>query len=236
MNYQKIYDDICKRGQDRILSKETYTEKHHIVPKCIGGIDDCENITRLTAREHFICHWILAEKLYPNHHGLWFAFWRMCGPSNPNQSRYLPSSKIYEEVKNKISMIKSEKNTGSGNPMFGRKFTDEHREKLRRSRSKRVGLKAPNFGKKFSEEWINSLSIARTGPKNGFFGKSHSDETKKILSEKAKLRTSHHKLPLIDENGIIYESRKDFMDKTKISESKMYALFKENKLKNYVKD
>ena len=37
MNYQKIYDDICKRGQERQLPKDVYTEKHHIVPKCLGG-------------------------------------------------------------------------------------------------------------------------------------------------------------------------------------------------------
>lgn len=236
MNYQKIYDDICKRGQERILPEGTYVEKHHIVPKCLDGIDEKSNITILTAREHFLVHYILAEKLYPNHHGLWFAFWRMCGPSNPHQTRYSPTSKIYADTKKKISLIKSERNSGEGNPMFGKEFSEEHREKLRISRAKNVGEKAPNFGKDFSKEWRQSLSLATSGSKNPFFGKSHSDETKKLLSEKAKLRTSYHKLPLIDENEVIYESRKDFMNKTKTSESKMYALFKQNKLKNYVKD
>lgn len=197
-------------------------------------------MTVLTAREHYLVHYILAEKLYSDHHGLWYAFWRMCGPSNPNQSRYTPPSKIYAEAKNKISLIESTRNSGEGNPMFGKTFSESHIQKLRYKRSFRVGVRAPNFGRKFSAEWRKNLGRSQEGSKNNFYGKTHSEETKKLMSERAKERALVSQLgktkPLIDENGIIYESRKDFMEKTKIGEPKMYALFKENKLKNYVKD
>jgi hypothetical protein len=36
-----------------------YREKHHIIPKCIGGTNDKSNIVTLSAREHFICHMLL---------------------------------------------------------------------------------------------------------------------------------------------------------------------------------
>lgn len=36
-----------------------YTEKHHIVPKSLGGSDDTLNLVRLTPREHYICHLLL---------------------------------------------------------------------------------------------------------------------------------------------------------------------------------
>jgi hypothetical protein len=42
MNYQKIYNQIIERAQNRIL--EGYVEKHHIIPKCLGGLDNKELI------------------------------------------------------------------------------------------------------------------------------------------------------------------------------------------------
>lgn len=38
-----------------------YTEKHHILPKSLGGLNNKENLVRLTAREHFICHHLLVR-------------------------------------------------------------------------------------------------------------------------------------------------------------------------------
>lgn len=63
MNYQKIYNNIIKNGKNRVLTG--YKEKHHIIPKCIGGLDSNENLVDLTPEEHFICHQLLV-KIYPN--------------------------------------------------------------------------------------------------------------------------------------------------------------------------
>lgn len=38
---------------------EGYVEKHHIVPRSAGGTDDPSNLVYLTAREHFLAHWLL---------------------------------------------------------------------------------------------------------------------------------------------------------------------------------
>ena len=62
MNYQLIYDQLCKRGQERVL--ESYTEKHHIVPRCIGGSNEVSNLTDLTWREHQLAHKLLT-KIFP---------------------------------------------------------------------------------------------------------------------------------------------------------------------------
>ena len=63
MNYQKIYDNIVRRGQNRIL--EGYSEKHHIVPRCLGGTDEVTNLVSLTPEEHYLCH-LLLVKIHPN--------------------------------------------------------------------------------------------------------------------------------------------------------------------------
>lgn len=42
-------------------SPDGYIEKHHVVPLSLGGKDDPENVVKLTAREHFVCHRMLAR-------------------------------------------------------------------------------------------------------------------------------------------------------------------------------
>ncbi len=74
MNYNKIYYDLTH--QDKVY--DCYTEKHHIIPKCLGGSNDVSNIVVLNAREHYIAHWILT-KVYPKNRKLLYAFGAMCG-------------------------------------------------------------------------------------------------------------------------------------------------------------
>lgn len=62
MNYQPIYNNLIDRAAHRI--SEGYVEKHHIVPRCLGGSDASANIASLTPEEHFLAHQLLV-KLYP---------------------------------------------------------------------------------------------------------------------------------------------------------------------------
>ena len=57
MNYKKIYHSIISKAKNR--TTDEYVEKHHIIPTSLGGKNNKENIVRLTAREHFVCHWLL---------------------------------------------------------------------------------------------------------------------------------------------------------------------------------
>ena len=69
-------------------------------------------------------------------------------------------------------------NSGTNNPFYGRKHSEETRKKLSEAVK---GTNNPNYGKKFSEEHRKNLSEAQTGRK-------HSEETRKKLSEAAKGR------------------------------------------------
>ena len=96
MDLLVIYNKICERGQIRMIDNLVYTEKHHIIPKSMGGTNKKNNLTTLTAKEHFICHKILCE-LYPNNEKLKYAFWAMC---NQRKNRdYIVSSRDYEYAK-----------------------------------------------------------------------------------------------------------------------------------------
>lgn len=63
MNWKIVYDKIIQKAQreNRVKSKEVYYEKHHIMPKCLGGSNDPSNLVLLTTREHFFCHKILVK-------------------------------------------------------------------------------------------------------------------------------------------------------------------------------
>ena len=61
MDYQYHYEQLCKTRQTlpRQKGQGEYYEQHHIIPVCMGGTHDSTNLVLLTAREHYIAHWLL---------------------------------------------------------------------------------------------------------------------------------------------------------------------------------
>lgn len=62
MDYFTVYEDLIEHRKGNI--PDGYVEIHHIIPKCLGGGDESENLVKLSAREHFIAHLLLA-KMFP---------------------------------------------------------------------------------------------------------------------------------------------------------------------------
>lgn len=96
MNYKIHYDKLIFNARNRICDDSVYYEIHHIIPKCLGGDDTENNLIKLTAREHYIAHALLA-KLYSGTsfgYKLAAAFNFMCLDSH-NGERSL-NSKCYE--------------------------------------------------------------------------------------------------------------------------------------------
>ena len=197
--YETWYAAITKRGQNRLT--ESYTESHHIIPKSLGGNDDPANITRLTAREHFICHWLLTKI-----HREGEAHWKMLNAirimraENKNQQRYANriTARVYNNLKEEYSRIQSEKMMGENNPMYGRPVSEE----VRQGRSERASgdnnpAKRPGAGAKISEaktgkkrepftdEWKANMSAAKTGENNNRYGVEVTDETRDKIRYKA---------------------------------------------------
>lgn len=65
MNYKKCYKKIVNKAKNRKLEPNIYTEKHHIIPKCMNGDESEQNIVKLTAKEHYVVHHLLT-KIYEN--------------------------------------------------------------------------------------------------------------------------------------------------------------------------
>lgn len=168
MNYRAVYDAIIARASDtRELT--CYTERHHIIPQCLGGPDAADNIVVLTAREHFIAHLCLA-RLHPDT-GLVHAAWQMA-------NRMKTTSRIYESLRiahsNRLRSIKR-------GPQ-----SDQHKAAISN------GLK----GKTRSELHSQRISKANLGkPKNYPKGRKSrgpmSEELKAHLRELALAKLAH---------------------------------------------
>lgn len=118
MNYEKIYKSLIDKRRNN--KPKEYSEKHHIVPRCLGGTDDSENLIYLTAREHYLAHYMLC-KIYPTNRKLWHAFGGMSWWKSKHQERYIPS-RIYSKLKEEYSKSCSENQSGNKNSNYGTKW------------------------------------------------------------------------------------------------------------------
>ena len=164
--YTRWYYAIVTNAQARIF--DGYTENHHITPKSLGGDNSSGNLVKLTAREHFVCHWLLTKMVENTKHRyqMWNAFSCMLYRENVSQERYKVTSKIFENIKKEGAKIKSVKYSGSNNPMFGKTHSEEAVDKIRKT----------HLGKKRTEQACKNISLSR-------LGKSKSESHKISLKE-----------------------------------------------------
>lgn len=113
--YTKTYFKIINRAKLRLINE--YTEKHHIIPKSLGGTNDKNNLVLLTAREHFVCHILLTRMTQGgNKKKMVLAIFKMMGKGKRNSNNIVKSSKIYENLKKQLSKIVSENKKGCKQP------------------------------------------------------------------------------------------------------------------------
>ena len=85
--YTKLYFKIISQGT-KIKPNNLYTERHHIIPRSLGGVDKKDNIVYLTATKHFECHRLLIKMTDGLEKGkMWNALWRMMNKQSKNQGK-----------------------------------------------------------------------------------------------------------------------------------------------------
>ena len=108
MNYQMVYKSLIDRRKAQ--SPSGYSERHHVIPKSLGGDNSRENIVSLTAREHYFCHKLLA-RIYGGK--MWQALFLMSHGSVTSASGVRISSRDYSIAREMASREKSIAMTGS---------------------------------------------------------------------------------------------------------------------------
>lgn len=179
--YTTWYNNIITNAkyQNRKKSDVDYYESHHIIPKCLGGIEE----VLLTAKEHYICHLLLCRMLVgPDKHKMINALIRMMYSRSNGQKRY--TSRTYSLVRKLISEKNSEmfkgkpKSNSARKNMKGKsgkwKRTDEHKSTCSIAQKKRFEKSQGTFtGKKFTDEMTQKRNKTRKdrGIKPTFTGK-----------------------------------------------------------------
>lgn len=115
MNYKKIYESLIQKAKNRITNGQTYYERHHIIPKCMNGTDNKDNLVHLLPEEHYIAH-LLLVKIYPKNNKLVYAANMMANRNN----------KSYGWIKRKFAIQNSLDHTGL-------KHTEESKIKMSKS-------------------------------------------------------------------------------------------------------
>jgi hypothetical protein len=108
--YTNVYNAIIEHAKNRELN--SYFEKHHIIPQSLGGTNNKENIVKLTAREHFICHLLLTKMVDgPNKSKMYQAAWMMAASTSKTQQRYKVNNRLYEHLRIEMSNVKKSMTT-----------------------------------------------------------------------------------------------------------------------------
>ncbi len=119
MDYGRIYDRLVDRGKSRI--PVGYAEKHHIVPRCMGGDDCVDNLVSLYPEEHFLAH-VLLLKIHKNTRyrgALAKSVNMMMTVSFANEGRNSFNRKTYGWLRRELSLSMSFSQSGKRNSQHG---------------------------------------------------------------------------------------------------------------------
>lgn len=191
----KYYSWYCNIIQSAQTTARTgYTEKHHIIPKSFGGLNDTSNLVRLSAREHFICHRLLVKCTEGQaKRKMYWALHKMMYQCTKDQVRHTPNSRTFEILRQEfvnnvckkqvVSEAQRQRWIKMNESRKGTKLTDKHRKAMSDARQGRIlseehkaKISQSNKGKPKSEEHKEKIRQARLGT-------CASEETKRKKSE-----------------------------------------------------
>lgn len=202
----------------------------------MGGTDDEDNIVILTAREHFIIHWLLM-KIHRNKQMI-YAFHAMTKPVGNGRTRY--NSHSFKYAREAMGKWTKENMTGKNHPFYGLTGESHPHYGMKRSKSTRMKISEkakkryrdnphPNAVKIIctdTGEVFNSVSDAKikhptgnisyalvSGGTAGGMRFSYIDEkTGKPVAKKSSLKgyargeSHHYSVRIRNEKGVIFPS------------------------------
>lgn len=191
MDYQKIYNELISAPKQR----EGWTETHHILPRCLGGSDDKENLVKLYPEEHYLAHLLLC-KIYPGNQKLLYAAMNMTTGSMINNGRR--SNKSYGWLRRRYAeAISGDNNPSRRNPNL-QKEAAKKRVGQKRTEETKARMSTAQKGRIFSEETKLKMAEAAKNrppisedtraklknriPNKGMLGRTMSEETKAKMS------------------------------------------------------
>ena len=193
MKYQEIYNNLINRALCRI--SEGYVEKHHIVPRCLGGTDAKENIVSLYPEEHYLAHLLLC-KINKGNSKLLYAAMNMTSGSMINNGKR--NNKAYGWLRRQYAeSMSGDNNPNRRDPEIQKKAALK-RVGQKRTEETKARMSAAQKGRIFTEETKRNMAEAAKNrppiseetrtklksrtPNKGMLGKTMSAETKAKMS------------------------------------------------------
>lgn len=171
MNYQYVYNLLVQKAKNR-EEVPHIKERHHILPKSMGGTNKKENIVFFTPKEHYVAHHLL-WKIYRNRE-MHYAFWLMVTKcSKDGRRNYTVNSRTYTLAKEQHRIEVSKVHTG-------KIVSEETRKKSSKSLMGKLCW-AKGLTGIHSKEGLGNIRKSSIGRKDSL-------ETQKKRSESAKLR------------------------------------------------
>ena len=159
--YYTWYYALIESAKSR-TTQPKIVEKHHIIPKSLGGSNSKENLVALTPREHYVCHLLLTKMCTGSaKKKMVYAFWALANLCNKHQERKSLKGRAYEKLRCEFIHYQQSL-TGKDHPNTGRKT----------GRTKET----------FTEEWKAKISASKKGQTSWNKGIPRSDSVKKALS------------------------------------------------------
>lgn len=157
MNYRKIYDSLVAKARWRETTG--IVERHHILPRCLGGGNEASNIVRLYPREHYLAH-VLLTKIYPDVHGLKLAVIMMSGRCA------FTTSRVYATIRKDAMAERSRRLKGKPRPtQHMEKMWETVRSGRPRPKSHCEAISKAKLGSKHTEETRRKISLWGLGRK-----------------------------------------------------------------------
>ena len=175
--YSKHYIALIESRKNR--PNTGYTEKHHIIPKSMGGTDDKDNLISLTAREHFIAHLLLVKAVKDPKHKIKMGL-ALHKLLHGNNKVYVKSARVYQLVKEIHSKAASLRN---------KQIWDNIPSEIRTAM--RSGKNNPMYGKPKSEYNLKRISETNKGNKYRLGVKHSNDSIEKMKKNRANLNLNH---------------------------------------------
>ena len=176
--YSRWYNDIINNANNRI-PLTCYIEKHHIIPKSLGGGDHKDNIVSLTAREHFICHWLLTKMTFGNqYYKMLYAFHAM--RIRPEKYSSKITARAYSNLKEEFTKVRSidqkrieESRPESQKKEIAQKISSTYHNKTQQEKDaikKKQSLSAKSRTRRpFSDQAKKNMSLSHTPENNSMF-------------------------------------------------------------------
>ena len=219
--YLNIYMQLIQRCQSMTNEELSgYNEKHHILPKCMGGTNDKSNLVLMPVRYHIMAHIILVE-IYPENFKLNYAIQLMFYSSLPKLKNVIDkhfSTRTISRIKRESVLNRS----GENHPVFGNTKSDEYKQNFIK---RYTGSNNPRAKSVISPGGIiyNSIKDAAKGE-----NVAYSTLTKWLCGESSNHGWSYFKTEKYDfSNRNVEKSSKKVMSPDKIS----YVSIKEASLK-----